>query len=109
MLSFSIIFAAAGYTLGVGRTIPTVAAVAGLLSVILAGLALARPRLRGPGPPTALVLALISLLVGGSHTSFAVGGVGTGNGLAGAVVAVALGLIGIILGGLAMSRPRRTV
>ena len=33
---------AAGYELGVGRTVPSVAAVVGLVSVIVGGLALAR-------------------------------------------------------------------
>jgi hypothetical protein len=36
------------------------------------------------------------------------GGLGTGNGLGGAVVALVVGLIGIVLGGLALSRLRRT-
>ena len=36
------------------------------------------------------------------------GGIGTGGGLAGAIVALVLGLIAIALGGLALSRSRRT-
>jgi hypothetical protein len=40
------------------------------------------------------------------HAANAAGGLGTGNGLAGAVVAVALGLIATVLGGLALARTR---
>jgi hypothetical protein len=106
--------AAGGYVLGVGRTVPTVAAVVGLISVIIGGLALARSGGRfgagngRSGTIAALVLGLISVIVGGLHGANAAGGLGTGNGLAGAVVALVLGLIGMVLGGLAMTRFRRT-
>ncbi|MEV6138542.1 DUF6223 family protein [Nocardia sp. NPDC051990] len=102
---------AAGYELGVGRTVPSVAAVLGLISVIAGGLALARSRRPGTGRVRiigALVLGPISAIVGGLHGANAAGGLGTGNGLAGAVFAVLLGLIGTILGGLALARSRRT-
>ena len=36
------------------------------------------------------------------------GGIGTGNGLGGAIVAMVVGLIGMVLGGLALARSRRT-
>ena len=55
----------------------------------------------------ALVLGLISVVVGGLHGANAAGGLGTGNGLAGAVAAVGLGLIGMVIGGLALARSRR--
>jgi Family of unknown function (DUF6223) len=35
------------------------------------------------------------------------GGIGTGNGLAGAVVALVVGLVGAALGGLALARSRQ--
>jgi hypothetical protein len=35
------------------------------------------------------------------------GGFGTGNGLAGAIVALVLGLIGMVIGALALARSRR--
>ena len=35
------------------------------------------------------------------------GGLGTGNGLAGGIVAMMVGLIGMALGGLALARSRR--
>ena len=103
---------AAGYQLGVGRTVPSTAAVVGLISVVLAALTLrAGGRLGGGNPRTravvALVLGLISAVVGGLHAANAAGGLGTGSGLAGAILAVAPGLIGTVLGGLALARSRR--
>jgi hypothetical protein len=71
---------AAGYVIGVGRTVPTAAA----------------------------LLALVGVVVGGLHGANAAGGLGTGNGLAGAVIAVVLGLIGVVLGWLALAAARRT-
>ncbi|TWE14579.1 DUF6223 family protein [Prauserella muralis] len=102
---------AAGYELGVGRTVPTAAAVLGLIGVIVGGLAVARSRRTGTGRAGVIVataLGLLSVVVGGLHGANAAGGYGTGNGLAGAVAAVALGLLGMALGGLALSRSRRT-
>ncbi|GAA4869003.1 DUF6223 family protein [Actinomycetospora straminea] len=100
--------AGAGYELGVGRTVPTIAAVVGLAAVVVGVLALARPGARGR-PVAALVLGLVAALVGGLHAMNAAGGLGTGNGLAGALVAVVLGLIGAALGGLARTRSRSSV
>jgi hypothetical protein len=54
------------------------------------------------------VAGLISVVIGGLHSANAAGGFGTGNGLAGAIVAIMLGLIGMVLGGLALARFRRT-
>lgn len=98
---------ATGYVIGTGRTVPTVAAVLGLISVVVGGLALARGN-KLAGAVVALALGLISVIVGGLHGANAAGGLGTGNGLAGAVVAVVLGLIGLLLGGLALARSRRS-
>jgi hypothetical protein len=100
---------AAGYELGSGRLVPTVAAVIGLAGVVIGGLALARAR-RGPvqsSAAAALVAGLIGVIVGGLHGANAAGGVGTGNGLAGAVAAVVLGVIAVTLALLALSRARR--
>jgi hypothetical protein len=55
----------------------------------------------------ALSLGSVSAIVGGLHAANAAGGLGTGNGLAGAVLAVALGLIGLVLGALGLARSRR--
>lgn len=104
---------AAGYSIGSGRTVPTMAAVIGLVSVIIGVLALARS-IRGIGAGNgrtriivALGLGLISVIIGGLHASNSAGGFGTGNGLAGAIAALALGLIGMILAGLALARSRK--
>jgi hypothetical protein len=99
---------AVGYELGTGRTVPTAAAVVGLAAVVVGVLALARPVARSR-PVAALVLGLVAALVGGLHAANAADGLGTGNGLAGALVAVVLGLIGAALGGLALTRSRSSV
>jgi hypothetical protein len=86
--------------------VPSVAAVVGLISVIIGGLALARPAGRAARAVVVLAMALISVIVGGLHAANSAGGLGTGNGLAGAIVAVVLGLIGMVLGGLVLARAR---
>ncbi|MGW4464985.1 DUF6223 family protein [Micromonospora sp. NPDC004704] len=101
---------AAGYELGSGRLVPTAAAVVGLASVVIGGLALTRPSRTGNGrvrTVLALVAGLIGAVVGGLHAANSAGGLGTGNGLAGAVIAVALGLIGTAIAVLALARSRR--
>jgi hypothetical protein len=103
---------AGGYDIGSGRLVPAVAAVVGLTSVIIGGLALARSgRIRTgsgrAGAFVALAAGLISVVVGGLHMANSAGGFGSGNGLAGAVVALGLGLIGMLVGGLALARSRR--
>ena len=100
--------AVTGYELGVGRTVPTAMAVVGLAAVIVGGLGLARPLTRG-APVAALVLGVVGAGVGGLHAANAAGGLGTGNGLAGAVIAVVLGLAGVGLGGVALTRSRSSV
>ena len=95
---------AGGYVLGTGRTVPSVLAVLGLVSVVLGARALFRS---GRGAAVALSLGSVSAIVGGLHAANAAGGLGTGNGLAGAVLAVALGLIGLVLGALGLARSRR--
>ncbi|GAA0734428.1 hypothetical protein Drose_34925 [Dactylosporangium roseum] len=99
---------AAGYELGTGRLVPTVAAVIGLAGLVIGGLALARPGRTGTGRAVlALAAGLLSALVGSVHGANAAGGLGTGNGLAGAVIAVVLGLAGVVVAGLALARARR--
>src|SRR5688572_28978954 len=101
MFALVVIFAAE-YSLGTGRTVPTIAAVVGLVSVIAGGIALIRPVGARIGIPISLLLGVVSAAVGGIHASYAAGSFGTGNGLAGAIVAVALGLLGVVLGFLAL-------
>jgi hypothetical protein len=102
---------AAGYEIGSGRLVPSAAAVVGLVSVVIGGLAVARSGRTGNGPARAgalaTVLGLIGASVGGLHAANSAGGLGTGNGLAGAVVAVVLGLIGMAVGGWVLARSRR--
>ncbi|MEV4160299.1 DUF6223 family protein [Nonomuraea dietziae] len=106
--------AAAGYDIGSGRIVPTVAVVLGLISVVIGGLARARSvgRVgvgnRRVGAVTALALGSTSLITGGLHAANSAGGLGSGNGLAGAIFALLLGLIGMALGGLALSRARHS-
>lgn len=93
--------------IGVGRLLPTLAALAGLIGVVLGGRALARSRCAGngrAGAVAAAVLGLISVVVGGLHAVNSAGGFGTGNGLAGAIVAIVLGLAGLVLAGQALAR-----
>jgi hypothetical protein len=54
-----------------------------------------------------LVMGPIGLVIGGLVVVTADGGVGTGNGLAGGIVAMVVGLIGMTLGGLALVRRAR--
>jgi len=96
---------AGGYVLGTGRTVPSVLAVLGLVSVVVGARALFRSG-RG-AEAVALSLGSISAILGGLHAANAAGGLGTGNGLAGAVLAVVLGLIGLVLGALGLARSRR--
>lgn len=93
-------------TIGSGRLVPTVAAVIGLIGVIMGALALARAGKGRTWAATALAAGLVSAGIGALHAANAAGGVGTGNGLAGAVAAVVLGIVGIVLGGLAFMRSR---
>ncbi|MFC7447196.1 DUF6223 family protein [Rhodococcus daqingensis] len=104
---------AASYGMTSGRLGPTLAALVGLIGVVIGGLALARSAGRlgtgggGRGAMAALVVGLISVVIGGVFAATADGGPGTGNGIVGALAAVLFGLIGTALGGLALSRSRR--
>ena len=55
----------------------------------------------------AAVVGLIGAVIGGLVVATAEGGLGTGNGLGGGVVAIVVGLIGMALGALALARSRR--
>jgi hypothetical protein len=101
-----LLLASAVYVLGVGRTVPTIAAGLALIGLATGGWALARPG-RRTGTVTALLLGIVGVVVGGLHGANAAGGLGTGNGLAGAVIAVVLGLAALGLGGVALARSRR--
>ena len=97
-----------------GRARALMAAVVGLISLIIGGLALARSAGRigtgngRTGGIGALVLGLIGIVLSVVHLGTSTGGFGTGGGRAGAIVALVLGLIGVNLGGLALVRSRRS-
>ena len=97
-----------------GRARALVAAVVGLISLIIGGLALARSAGRlgtgngRAGAIVALILGLIGIVLSVVHLGTSTGGFGTGGGRAGAIVALVLGLIGVNLGGLALARSRRS-
>lgn len=98
--------AVGGYEVGVGRTVPTIAAAVALISIVVGAIARVRPGWRRPGSVVALLLGLAGAAVGAVHAAGSAGGLGTGNGLAGAVAAVALGLVGAVLGGVTLVRAR---
>lgn len=84
--------------------------------VALGGVAVGWPALRSArragggrrGAVVALVLGLAGGLNGAVNLAVADGGLGTGNGVFGGSVALVLGLVGAVLGGLALTRSRRT-
>jgi hypothetical protein len=102
------------YGMTSGRLIASLAALVGLIGVVIGALALFRPAGRfgtasgSLGAIIALAAGLIGAVVGAVRVATSPGGIGTGNGLAGAIVAVVLGLIAVALGALALSRSRRT-
>ncbi len=106
--------AASVYDMSSGRLGAIVAAVLGLIGVVIGGLALTRPAGRfGTGSGrlgaiVALAAGLIGMALGGLVVATADGGIGTGNGLGGAIVALVVGLIAVVLGGLALARSPRT-
>jgi hypothetical protein len=105
------------YGLTPRRLWATMAAVLALVSLVIGGLALARPASRfstasAPrgfplGISVALVAGLIAAVNGGLNLAFANGGPGTGNGVVGGAGALVLGLIAMAVSGLAMDRSRR--
>lgn len=90
----------------------SVAAVVALVAVVIGGLTLARSRRRtGNGGRKAAIAALVAGLVGAVNgaTNLAVadGGLGTGNGVAGAAIALVLGLVATAQGWRTLTRTRR--
>ena len=102
----------AANNIGSGRLLPTVAALIGLAGMFTGRWALihsrrAENRKVRSGAFLALVSGLISLAIGMLHAVNSTGGFGTGNGLAGAIVAMVLGMTALVLGGLSLARSRR--
>ena len=96
---------AAGYEAGTGRLVPSAAAFLALAGVLAGVFALARSR--RTWSILALTAGALGAGVGGVHAANSAGGLGTGNGLAGAVIAVVLGVIGMVVGALALARGSR--
>jgi hypothetical protein len=91
----------------------TAVAALGLAGVVIGSLALVRPAVRvgtsaRRGAIVALMAGLIAVLNGGLNLAIANGGPGTGNGVVGGAAAFVLGIIAVALGGLALTRRRRT-
>ena len=100
--------AAASYDLTTGRLVGSVAALVALAGVIVGGLALARSAgNRARKATVALTAGLIGMAVGGLVVALAKGGPGTGYGIVGGFVALAIGLVATILGWLALAPARR--
>ncbi|GAB3839169.1 hypothetical protein GCM10029963_06090 [Micromonospora andamanensis] len=100
--------AAEGLTMSAGRLGSTVAALLGLAGVIIGGLALAHPR-GGETRRGAIALAAgtAALALGALVVVTSDSGIGTGNGRGGGYVALVVGLIAVVVGGVAVARSRR--
>jgi hypothetical protein len=101
------------YTVTPERLAASLAAVVALVAAIVGGLALARSSGRAAvngrrRAIMAMIMGPIGAVIGGLVVVTADGGLGTGNGLGGGVVAMAVGVIGMVLAWLALSRSRRT-
>lgn len=95
-----------------GRIAGTIALVLALAGVVVGGLALARSARRignngKRGAVVALVAGLGGTAVGGYVVAAAEGGPGTGYGVVGGFGALAIGLVAMLLGGLALVRSNR--
>lgn len=106
----SVASAVGASTLTLDRAVATAAALAALAGVIIGGLALARPTSRTGkrGATVAVIAGIVGTAVGALVLATADGGPGTGNGVVGGYAAVALGPIAALLGGLRLTRSRRT-
>lgn len=94
------------------RVWATIAAFVALAGVVAGGLALRSVRRAADGGRKAAVVALAAgltgLVNGAANLAVADGGPGSGNGVVGGAVALVLGLVGAVLGGLALAGLRRT-
>lgn len=99
-----------GYGITPGRLLTFAAGLIGLSSAAVAGIALSRPTSRfaaGQWPVMSIVLSLFCVLLSAFHLAVTPGGFNTGNGRAGAIVAIAIGPIGLVLAGMAWTRSLR--
>jgi Family of unknown function (DUF6223) len=96
------------YTMTAGRLWSLVGVVLGVTGVVVGGLALARHagRSRRRTAVAALVAGLAGAVVGAFVVAAAEGGPGTGYGVVGGWVALVVGVIAAVLGGLAIATDR---
>lgn len=94
------------YALTAGRVWSLVAVLLGVVGVAVGGLALARAA-RTWRAVVALTTGMAGVVVGGLVVVAADGGPGTGYGIVGGFMALVVGLIAMVLGGLALARVRR--
>ncbi|MGW5927854.1 DUF6223 family protein [Streptomyces anulatus] len=108
--SAALMAAAEGGVIGDGRTGANLALGAGLLGLMIGWPALSRAGGRTGGArtggTTAIAVGAVGTVLAVLHLATSSGGPGTGNGLVGAVAAVPLGLGGVFLGSLALTRLR---
>jgi hypothetical protein len=101
------------YDMSTGRVTAIVAALLGLIGMVVGGQTLWRSKghrrsaigLRAA--VVALAAGMIGTALGAVVVATADGGLGTGNGLGGALVAILFGVLGMVLGGQAWARHRR--
>lgn len=99
---------AAGGIGGSGRFGATAFALLSLVSVIVGGMAVSRAVAGRRRALLALATGAVGLVLSALHLALTTGGFGTGQGRAGAIAGVVLGLVGVGLGALALARARRT-
>ncbi|MGW5052730.1 DUF6223 family protein [Actinokineospora sp. NPDC004072] len=108
MLVTSLAQSADAYTLSPGRLAALAAALLGLAALTAAILSLTRftrrPATARRSSAAAVALGAMGAVIGALVVVTADGGLGTGNGLGGGVVSIALGLAGAIAGGVARRR-----
>src|SRR5690348_574827 len=104
-MSMHQLLAAGPHTLTTDRLVATLAVLVWVAGAIAGGLALARPSLRRSA--VALAAGVIGTVTGAIVVATADGGPGTGNGVVGGWAALAIGLVALVLGGVATSRARR--
>jgi hypothetical protein len=92
-------------TLTAGRLWSLAAVALGLVGVVVGGLALARRA--GGRAVVALTAGVAGAVGGGLVVAAAEGGPGTGYGIVGGYAALVVGLVAVLLGGLALARSRR--
>ncbi|SDQ71857.1 DUF6223 family protein [Thermostaphylospora chromogena] len=102
------------YTLTAGRFWSLAGALLGLVGLVVGRLALSRPAgrvgavARRRRADAAVAAGTACLIIGGLVVAAAEGGPGTGYGIVGGFIDLAIGLIAVVLGGVARARSRRT-